>query len=74
MGVPNCLRVLRYSSVASLADFMAPTASQHSSAVAKSTASSMAGMAAPSVPSKASAVTDTRVSVMSAARWPSTVR
>ncbi len=48
MGTPNCLRVLMYSSVASLAYFMAPTASAHTSAVAKSTTSSMRGNASPS--------------------------
>ena len=43
IGTPNCLRVFRYSSVVSLANFIAPTASAQSSAVAKSTASSISG-------------------------------
>ena len=36
IGTPNCLRVLRYSSVVSLAYLIAPTASAQSSAMAKS--------------------------------------
>ena len=74
IGTPNCLRVLRYSSVASLALFIAPTASAHSSAVAKSTASSISGIAPCSGPSKSPSPTRTATSRTSAARWPSTVR
>ncbi len=74
IGTPNCLRVFRYSSVASLAYCIAPMASAHSSAVAKSTASSIKGSAPPSGPSSASASSFTPVNLMSAARCPSTVR
>ena len=42
IGTPNCLRVLRYSSVVSQANFIAPTASAQTSAVAKSVVSSIA--------------------------------
>ena len=48
---PNCLRVFRYSSVVSQANFIAPTASAQISAVAKSITSSITGSAPPSVPS-----------------------
>ena len=41
IGTPNCLRVFRYSSVASQANFIAPTASAQTSAVAKSVTSSI---------------------------------
>ena len=45
IGTPNCLRVFRYSSVVSQANFIAPTASAHTSAAAKSSASSTAAPA-----------------------------
>ena len=54
-GTPNCWRDFRNASVASLALDIAPTASEHSNALAKSTASSISGNAPPSWPSRASA-------------------
>ena len=42
IGTPNCLRVFRYSSVVSQANFIAPTASAHESAAPKSRTSSTA--------------------------------
>ena len=40
IGTPNCLRVFRYSSVVSQANFIAPTASAQESAAPKSRTSS----------------------------------
>ena len=64
---PNWTRVLRYSSVVSLAACMAPTASQQTAAAPRSYARSMSASAPSSRPSKALAGTCTFVSVSSAA-------
>ena len=71
IGTPNCLRVLRYSSVASQENFIAPTASAQMSAVAKSTTASITGSALPSAPSNSPGVF---ASTTSAARISSSVR
>jgi len=60
--------------VVSFAYCIAPTASAHCSAVAKSTASSIAASPWPSAPSSASARTCTPSSLTSAARWLSMLR
>ena len=74
IGTPNCLRVFKYSSVASLADLIAPTrlgADQRRGEVDDVLDQRSA---CPSSPIMASARTCTPSKTMSAARYPSIVR
>jgi len=71
IGTPNCLRVLRYSSVVSQENFMAPTASAQTSAVPKSATASITAIALPSAPTSSAAVPE---NTTSAARISSRVR
>ncbi len=71
IGLPNCWRVLRYSSVIACIVSIAPTASAAIAAMPASTTRSMTGNAPSSSPSTASAPTSTPLSVISAARAPS---
>jgi len=71
IGTPNCLRVLRYSSVVSQANFIAPTASAQIRAVAKSVTSSISSKFPSAFSGKACALAPLKV--MSAARISSRV-
>ena len=62
-ATPNCLRVLLYSSVDEFSSVIAPTASAHSAAMARSRHASSAATPSPSVPSNWLAGTCTFISV-----------
>ena len=70
-GTPNCLRVLRYSEVASSANCMAPTASMPAAMRAPSRAEAIASVASAPASPRGTAGVDAKA--MRAARPPSWV-